>query len=145
MSSSDIELRLARLEAIEELRTLAKEYCHGLDKRDLSRFLAVFAEDAVWVLGEDNQPTGHREIGETVTGGIWPAFEETHHWTSNHVIDWSNSTPQGTCDVSATVRQAASGAWLRASATYADTYVQSGGRWLIARRQATVHFTEPMS
>lgn len=144
MPSGDIEVRLARLEATEEIRNLAKEYCHGLDKRDLDRFLAVFTDDAVWVLGEDNAPTGHSEIGETVTAGIWAAFAETHHWTSNHVIDWTDETPRGTCDVSATVRKA-SGEWLRASATYVDTYVHSDGRWLIARREATVHFTEPLS
>jgi uncharacterized protein (TIGR02246 family) len=144
VTNPDIEQRLARLEATEELRNLAKEYCHGLDKRDLNRFLAAFAPDGVWVLGEDNEPTGHVEIGKTVTEGIWPAFSETHHWTSNHVLDWSGATPRGTCDVSATVRQT-SGEWLRASATYVDTYVQSDGRWLIGRREATVHFTEPLA
>jgi uncharacterized protein (TIGR02246 family) len=144
MTSQDIEQRVARLETTEELRNLAKEYCHGFDKRDLDRFLAVFAADAVWVLDADTQPSGHAEIGKTVTEGIWPAFTETHHWASNHVIDWSGDAPRGTCDVDATVRNT-SGQWLRASATYDDTYVSSDGRWLIARREATVHFTEPLA
>lgn len=143
MTLQDLEQRLVRLETTEKLRNLAKEYCHGLDKRDLHRFLAVFAADAVWALAPDSQPTGHAEISKAVTEGIWPAFTETHHWTTNHVLDWSGDTPHGTCDVTATVRDV-SGQWLRASATYDDTYLQSDGRWLIARRDATVHFTEPL-
>lgn len=144
MNSQGIEQRLARLEATEELRNLAKEYCHGFDKRDLVRFLAVFSDDGVWVLNEDTRPAGHSEIGRIVTEGIWPAFLETHHWTSNHVISWVDDAPRGTCDVDATVRNA-DGQWLRASATYEDTYVHSGDRWLISRREATVHFTEPLA
>jgi hypothetical protein len=141
--ASTVEERLARLEATEQMRTLAHEYCHGLDKRQLERFLAIWAPSAEWVLAEDNRPTGPDEIAEVATGGIWPAFTETHHWTSNHVVDWSGELPTGTCDVSATVRDV-SGRWLRASATYVDTYVEHGGRWLIARREATTHFTEPL-
>lgn len=140
---TSIEERLARLEAAEELHNLTKEYCHGLDKRDLDRFLAVFATDAVWVLAEDAKPTGHAEIAKTVTDGIWPAFTETHHWTTNHVVDWSGDVPRGTCDVTATVRDI-SGQWLRASATYVDDYVHPD-RWRIGRREATVHFTEPLA
>jgi gamma-hexachlorocyclohexane dehydrochlorinase len=140
---TSIEERLARLEAAEELHNLTKEYCHGLDKRDLDRFLAVFAPDAVWALSEDARPAGHAAIGKTVTDGIWPAFSETHHWTTNHVIDWLGDVPHGTCDVTATVRDV-SGQWLRASATYDDAYVYADGRWRISRREATVHFTEPL-
>lgn len=138
-----LEERLARLETADELHTLAHEYCHGLDKRDLTRFLAVWAAEGEWVLGEGMCPRGHAEIAATVSDGIWPSFVETHHWTSNHVLDWSGATPRGTCDVSATVHSA-EGEWLLASATYVDTYTRVDDRWLISRREATTHFTRPI-
>jgi uncharacterized protein (TIGR02246 family) len=139
----DLEQRLTRLEATEELRTLAHEYCHGLDKRDLERFLSVWDDDGQWVLADDVRPRGHSEIEKMLTEGIWSSFAETHHWTSNHVVDWSEQDPRGTCDVHANVRDNA-GQWLRASATYIDSYVNVDGRWRISRREATVHFTEPL-
>lgn len=137
-----LEKRLERLEALEEMRALAHGYCHGLDKHDRDSFLAVFAQDAVWDLGEA-KPQGPEEIGAMLEG-IWGGFPETHHWTSNQVVDWSGDHPRGTCDVDATVRDAA-GSWHRASATYVDDYVRVDGRWLIATRTATTHFTEPIA
>ena len=51
---SDIEERLDRIGSELEIRKLTAEYCHGADKRDLDRFLAVWAPSATWSLGEDS-------------------------------------------------------------------------------------------
>jgi len=144
VAATSVEERLAQLEATEQLRRLAHEYCHGLDKRDPDRFLAIWTPDAVWALGGDTNPRGHEEIGATAAQAIWPSFTETHHWTSNHVVDdMSEGTARGTCDISAVVRDA-QGRWMIASATYADTYTKYDGRWLISRREAITHFTRAL-
>ena len=136
--------RLDRLEAIEEIRRVAYRYCHGLDRRDLEAFSAAWHADGAWVLGPDAVVNGIDAIRETVTTGIWPAFTETHHWTSNLAIQVDGDTATATCDVDATVRDT-DGNWLRASAVYDDTYERRDGRWGLTRREGTVHFQEPFA
>lgn len=149
MDASLEELRrtVGTLVAHDQIRALASNYCHGLDKRDPATLKGVFAEDAVWVLGEDVQPTGHEQIVAMAVDGIWPGHELTHHWTSNHVmtVDLDAGTGTGTCDVDSTVRTAA-GEWKRAAATYLDEYVRDAqGSWSISRREAVMSFLEPLS
>jgi hypothetical protein len=141
---SDIESRLTRLEDTKAFHDLASEYCHGLDKHDVDRFLAIWAADGLWDLGDGVEPKGHEELTKVLVDSIWAGFPTTHHWTSNHVIDWSGDTPTGECDVCATVRNA-DGQWLRAAATYEDVYVQVDGRWLISRRKGITHWAEPLA
>ena len=139
-----LEERVTRLEAQEEMRRLAHEYCHGLDKRDVDRFEAIWTQDAVWMLGDEVQPQGLEAITAMARDGVWAGLSETHHWTTNFVVEWTDNGPRGTCDVTATVRQN-DGTWLRAAATYVDQYVEQDGHWLIARREAHTHFTEPLA
>jgi SnoaL-like domain len=143
LTTSSVEQRLARLEANDELRRLASEYCHGMDKRDLERFLAVWAADGEWVLGPETFLAGHDEIAKAAVDDMWPLFTQTHHWTSNQVVDWSGATPRGTADVSMVLRNA-EGQWLHGGATFLDTYVLVDGRWLISRREGITHFTRPL-
>lgn len=141
--SAELLSRLDRLESTEALRRLAYAYCQGIDRRDDALFRSVWHGDAEWVLGPDTVISGIDAIVQTAVTGIWPAFTETHHWTSNLVIHVEGERASGTCDVDATVRDA-SGAWFRASARYDDVYERRSGKWGIARRTATMHFNEPL-
>lgn len=136
--------RLDRLESIESVRSLAYRYCEGIDRRDEGLFRSVWHDDAEWVFGPDAVIAGVDAIAQTAITGIWPAYTETHHWTSNLVLEVDGGRGTGSCDVDATVRDAA-GAWFRASATYDDVYERRGGAWRIARRTATMHFNEPLA
>lgn len=137
-TSSDLEARLATLEANEELRHLAHNYCHGLDKRDLDRFLAIWTDDGEWAFGEIVFK-GHDEIAKAVED-VWSSHHETHHWTTNHVMDWSGSVPRGTSEATIVVNEATRG-WVLGSAAYEDEYARVDGRWLIRRREGISHFT----
>ncbi|MEZ5121006.1 MAG: nuclear transport factor 2 family protein [Solirubrobacterales bacterium] len=97
-------LSARRLESVQEISRLGAEYCHGLDGRDMDRFLRIWHPEAGGSSGPDVRPVGHAEIRELVSGGIWPAFSETHHWMSNLVIDVDGDTATGQCDIDATVR-----------------------------------------
>lgn len=141
MCDESLAARVAALTAREEIRQLAHNYCHGIDKRDPDRLLAVFAEEAVWALGEGVTPTGHTEIGQMLDQ-IWAAHQLTHHWTANHVIEVQGDRATGLCDVDSTVR-AADGEWRRAAASYRDDYVRTDGTWRITRREAEMSFLEP--
>lgn len=140
---ADLETVVAELAAREQIRELAANYCHGIDKRDRERLLDVFAPDAAWVLAEDVVPTGHDEIGAMLSG-IWDAHTLTHHWTANHVITVAGETGTGLCDVDSTV-QLTDGEWKRAAASYRDTYARIDGTWKITRREAEMSFLEPLA
>ena len=141
---TELRDQVSELMAREQIRELAHNYCHGIDKRDKETLLSVFTEDAEWVLDADLVPTGHQAIAAMAEEGIWPTHELTHHWTANHVISFEGDGARGLCDVDSTVRLR-TGEWKRAAASYRDEYVKVGGRWLIKRREAVMSFLEPLA
>src|SRR5690606_23914063 len=72
------------------VQRLQAEYCHGADKRDLSRFLAVWHEDGVWDVGVAVF-RGRAAIAEAVQRQ-WAEIEAMHHWTSNTSVDVTGDT-----------------------------------------------------
>lgn len=129
-----IEERLDIVESELALRRLVAEYCHGADKRDLARFLAVWTPDARWVLGDDVEMRGHDAI-RAVVERQWLAYRSYHHLTSNLVVEIDGDRATGECDVAVTV-QLRSGRWIRGGGTYRDEFERRDGTWLIARRDA---------
>lgn len=135
---SGLEERLDRIESELAIHRLAAEYCHGADKRDLDRFLAVWAPDAVWQIDEDVIHTGLEAIARAVQMQ-WRAFDQYVHWTTNHVVRIDGDDARGECDVAAYVRLS-SGRWARVGGTYRDVYRRIDGRWFISHRDASVRF-----
>jgi len=135
---TDLDTRLDRIESELAIRRLAAEYCHGADKRDLDRFLAVWAPNAVWQVGDDPGHEGREAIARVVRAQ-WATFPQYVHWTTNHAIWIDGDDARGESDVATTVR-VDSGRWVRTGATYRDEYRRIDGRWLIARRHATARF-----
>lgn len=128
----DLRDRIAQLEAEKELGRLAHDFCNGLDRHDLELFLAVWAEDAEWING-GTSVHGRDEIAEMTTS-IWSRLDETQHWTSTQVIDWSGPTPRATLEAGAVVHESG-GHWTLGFVTYIDEYAFTEGRWLITRRE----------
>lgn len=129
----DLASRLDRVESELAIRRLAHEYCHGADKKDIDRWRAVWADDAVWVLGGDRDAVGVVAICEAVRRQ-WDAFEQMHHWTANLVVAIDGDTAIGEADVDVSV-EVTPGVWVRGGATYRDTYVRRDEVWKIARRE----------
>ena len=62
-----LQLRIDKLESRDAIRDLAFEYCHGFDKRDFDRFLAIWWEDCVWDIGPPfGRFEGHAGIHEAI-------------------------------------------------------------------------------
>jgi hypothetical protein len=100
---TDLDARMDRIESELAIRRLAAEYCHGADKRDLDRFLAVWAPSAVWQMGDEVRYEGREAIAEVVRAQ-WATFAQYVHWTTNHSIWIDGDDARGECDVAATVR-----------------------------------------
>lgn len=142
--TTELLRKIDRLESIEAVRALAYAYCQGIDRRDEALFRSAWHADAEWVLGPEAVISGIDAILQTAVTGIWPAYSETHHWTSNLRLEVDGDRGTGSCDVDATVRSS-EGQWFRASATYDDVYERLNGRWGIVRRSAVMHFNEPLA
>ena len=123
-----------------EIRRLVHEYCHGVDKRDRERFLAIWSEDAVWQVGADTVFRGRTGI-LAAAEQQWDTFRQMHHWSANLVLtlEPGEERATGESDVDVTVEMA-DGRWVRGGGTYRDTYRREHGRWRISRREAREHF-----
>lgn len=138
----DLEARIDRLESREAIHGLVSDYCHGFDKRDFERFLAIWWDDCVWNIGPPfGSFAGHDGIREAVKTVLWPAWGQSQHVTSNLVVTFDGpDTAHALCDVDCTGTLADSNEATFVGATYADRMERRGGAWKIAERNVTMHY-----
>ena len=138
------EAKLQELEAYEQIRRLVADYCHGVDKKDIDRFAAVWLEDASWqAMPEGEWSKGRDEIVATMRG-LWEGVGQTHHWGANHVIEVDGDTATGLADADIVMTDL-DGKWFRIAASWSDVYERRGDRWGIARRTAQFHHYLPIA
>lgn len=141
-----LQARIDTLESREAIRDLAFEYCHGFDKRDYDRFLAIWWEDCVWDIGPPfGRFEGHAGIYEAVQEVLWPAWKQSQHLTSNNHIrfetpDQANSV----CDVDCVGTLAGEEVAQIVGATYEDILERRSGVWKISQRSVTIHYFNPV-
>ncbi|MCR9186146.1 MAG: nuclear transport factor 2 family protein [Halieaceae bacterium] len=138
--------RVDELESRQHIVDLTSEYCHGFDKRDFDRFLAIWSEDCVWNIGPPfGTFRGHAGIHEAVQGVLWPAWQESHHLSTNHIVrfqDADNATC--VCDVDCIGTLTGDTDCQMVGATYSDTLQRRAGRWLIIQRDVQIHYFNPI-
>lgn len=138
-----MEERLTLLEGHQQISRLIAEYCHGADKRQLDRFLAVWHEDAVWDVGTA-QFQGLAEIAEAIQRQ-WANLPTMTHWTSNLSIDLPLQAERAYAESDThAITQTHTGHWYQSLGTYQDTYGFRDDRWGLTKRVAQVHSTHPL-
>ena len=130
--------KLQELDAYEQIRRLAADYSHGVDKRDRDRFGSVWHEDASWQPMPDGDWCNGRDEILTTIDAIWQGVAETHHWTANHSIRVNGDSATGLAD-SDCIMKTPEGQWFRVAATYEDAYERRGDTWGILRRTTVIH------
>ena len=143
--TADVIHKIDRLESRFAMHDLVSDYCHGFDKRDFDRFLAIWWEDCVWEIGPPfGTFLGHSGINEAVKETLWPAWLQSSHFTTNLRIDFADDNhASGLCDVDCIGTTSDSQAQTVA-ATYIDSFERRGGIWKIARRQVKMHHFSPL-
>lgn len=132
------------LQACEQIRRLAADYAHGVDKRDRERFVSVWHDDAAWQpLPDADWLNGHDAILSALEG-MWSGLTETHHWMANHSIRVNGASATGIVDADCVV-QTPDGSWFRVAATYHDDYERRGDEWKLARRTTEVSHNLPIA
>jgi hypothetical protein len=123
------EERLARLEALDEIRQLPHRYGLAVDTRDLDDLAALFVSDVR--VGKDM--TGRTALAEWY-GRSLERYGATIHFVGNHVIDvLSPDSASGvvTCRDELEV----GGEWHVGMIQYWDDYRREEGQWLFQRRK----------
>jgi hypothetical protein len=145
MSGSDIEQRLARLEAVEEIRQLKHRYfAYCDDKYNPPGIAALFTEDGVWegeLFGNHIGRDAIREHFERVSSDIVFAA----HLGMNSIIDVDGDSATGKWRMimpSVVMKDGVKEArWLLVA--YEDSYVKTHGRWMFKTMNIHVNFYSP--
>lgn len=137
--------RIDRLESRFAMLDLTSDYCHGFDKRDFDRFLAIWWEDCVWNIGPPfGRFDGHEGIHRAIYDILWPAWNQSTHCTTNlRVTFMDDDRATGVCDVDC-IGTTSDGQAQTVAATYRDLFERRGGIWKIARRDVTMHHFSPL-
>jgi hypothetical protein len=142
----DLQLRVAELEGRSAIRDLVSDYCHGFDKRDYARFLAIWWPDCVWDIGPPfGTFHGHDGIHKAIHEGVWPAWAESHHLTTNlriSFLDRNNATSVSEVDCGGTL--VGDQDCQVVGATYRDTLQCREGVWKIYKRNVQIHYFNPV-
>ncbi len=135
-----VEERLERQESRNEIADLVSNYCRGTDLRDPELFMSIWHEDATYdVSGPFSLYQDHEGIRAGIDE-IWDAFPETHHWTTNLVLDFADADhATGKADVICKCIDH-DGKFVMMSASYQDTFERRDGTWRFALRYLTIHY-----
>jgi len=138
--------RIDELESRQAIIDLTSEYCHGFDKRDFDRFLAIWSDDCVWNIGPPfGSFSGHEGIREAVQDVLWPAWKESHHLATNHTVSFqSPDIASCVCDVDCVGTLTGDTDAQIVGATYTDTAKRCNGRWEITQRDVEIHYFNPI-
>jgi hypothetical protein len=139
----DLEQRIARLEAIEEIRQLAARYALAIDMRDIETLVTLFVDDGRKVFyapGEDGTEGGDalfRRYNHTQR-----QYSNSQHFVHQHIIDLDDESHAHGIVYAHCEQEIGEDYWTLCTSQYWDKYERLGGRWLFAeRRGAPWYFT----
>ena len=143
--TSTLEQRLNHLESRFAMVDLTSDYCHGFDKRDFDRFMAIWWPDAVWEIGPPfGNFEGHEGVTHAVKDILWPAWTQSTHYTTNlRIAPVAPDRASGVCDVYC-IGTTSDGQAQSVAATYTDRFERRDGVWRIALRHVTMHHFSPL-
>ena len=144
--SLSLEQRIDAVETRLALVDLTSDYCHGFDKHDLARFMAIWWEDAVWEIGPPfGNFEGHVGIAHAVVDILWPAWAMSTHFTTNlRITPDDNDSAHGVCDVYC-IGNTSDGQAQTVAATYFDNFTRRDGMWKIALRRVKMQHFSPLN
>lgn len=131
MSSDPVDLatRIARLEALDEIRQLAAKYAVALDMRDFDALVNLFVDD-VGVPGGKHGRAAMREWYDTQ---IRQVLLGSAHGILGHIID-VHDADRATGLVYSRNDLETEATWVIELLAYLDSYERREGRWYFARR-----------
>ncbi len=131
---SDLEVRIERLESLDEIRQLAAKYALSLDMRDLDAHVNLFAAD----IRVSRDRRGRAHLKRWLDDTLRLQFTGTAHHIGNHIIEfddadrahgvvYSKNEHEAPCENGDTE-------WVIMQMLYWDNYERIDGRWYFRRR-----------
>jgi SnoaL-like domain len=128
-SVAQLEARIARLEALDEIRQLAAKYAVALDMRDFNAMANLFVED----VGVPGKRRGRAALRDWYDTEIRRALLGSAHGVLGHVIDVHDRDHASGLVYSRNDLETES-AWVIELLAYLDSYERREGQWYFARR-----------
>ena len=150
MSAESIELseRIARLEALEEIRDLVARYGMVVDDRDIDGLADMFTTDGAFGLADGDglvANQGRQAVIDFYTERM-AAFGATYHYPHSHVIELDPDHPgHATGMVNAHAELGLDGRTLVTALRYYDQYRVEDGRWCFVERRVTMIYYMDMA
>ncbi|TCJ37020.1 nuclear transport factor 2 family protein [Parafrankia sp. BMG5.11] len=129
MSERSLENRLARLEALDEIRQLPAKYALCLDMRDIDMMVTLFPEG----VRVGRERTGRKALREYMDATLRSPFTGTSHHIGGHIIEFDGSDRAHGIVYSKNEHETGD-EWVIMQMMYADDYLRQDGRWYFARR-----------
>lgn len=141
---NDLAERVARLEALEEIRELVARYGMVVDDRDVDALADMFTSDASFGLAAGMEPNRGRQAVIDFYADRMAAFGATYHYPHSLVIELDPERPgHATGMVNAHAELALDGRTLVTALRYYDEYRVEGGRWcFVERRVAMIYYMD---
>lgn len=131
---TDIEHRIARLEALDEIRQLPAKYALSLDMRDMDAMVCLFPSDVRVGKGA----VGREALRNYMDRTLRSPFTGTSHHIGGHIIEFSDEDHAHGVVYSKNEHETAvdggQDEWVIMQMMYIDDYVKQDGRWYFARR-----------
>jgi SnoaL-like protein len=147
MGNFNLENRIQVLEDIEAIKKLKSGYAEACDrvfcKNDLKPLLKIFAEDAVWDVGDFGRYVGKEEIKGCLSG-IRETFVFSMHYFVNPRIEIHGDQASGRWDMWCLYTDV-EGQDLVAAGTEDDKYQKIHGEWFLSDMKLATQFFSPLS
>jgi SnoaL-like domain len=144
MTTTDLGLRVDRLESQREIERLIASYAHAFDLHDVDLLRGIWHDDAELRLGE---PFGDfAGIDGIVEAAhlLWAQSPRMHHWMSNAVIDIDGDSATATTALDCFVTNVELGP-TQVGGIYRDRFERRNGRWGIVERVFDLHYFTPVA
>lgn len=129
-----LEQRIARLEALDEIRQLPAKYALSLDMRDMDAMVSLFPADVR--VGKES--SGREALRSYMDRTLRSPFTGTSHHIGGHIIEFDDETHAHGIVYSKNEHETpvADGTdeWVIMQMMYVDDYILQQGRWYFARR-----------
>jgi ketosteroid isomerase-like protein len=130
----DLEARITRLEAIEEIRQLVARYALALDQRDVRAMVELFVDDVQTGDGR----VGREALAEWFDPILRP-YATTFHLIGNHVIDFDDEE-HASGVVYCRPEHEVGDLWVVMPMQYWDRYERRDGHWYFKSRNPKVFY-----
>ena len=130
----DLESRVLRLEALDEIRQLASRYALALDGRDVTALVSLFVDDV-----ETGDGRRGRDALADWFDPILRPYKTTFHLIGNHIIDLVDDD-HATGVVYCRPEHEVDDLWVVMPMQYWDRYERRDGHWYFTSRRPVVYY-----